>query len=887
MRFAPWTFVVLSDYGRDRLAYQAYDSLFDPEVDLRVLPVSNRYVLRMQACYALIDFIGHRVNRTNRERVNVWSTLAAPSNSDSQHKARRLLAKEIETLLHDPRERARFRGHLKQTLGCDDKVLDQVLWYHPRPVFLGALPTARRRLETNWALNGKERGEPWRQASPLPEFVPQSLFSDLELPEVTIVPPMGRRDRHETLPAMPVHRAIKEFAPGRVSRRYGIRHALSRHWVGPDQIIENPEQTMQVSSFCDFEDLGLTRYWDGQWRSIRTLRPHTYRIVEPPRGVNDTSNAHLSWIAEFSGQGEGVDLVIPQIGPWPTAFREITAFLHANHHQTKIRRTALRSSAEIKRRGEDPLRVNFEFVKDDESVGMGFAMWVDAVRVRLEMPNTLKSGAGDRMSPKWQSVRVAVYQRAAWEGVFLSTVPSPFARQWLAQICMAAVTCEAEISGSNLETASATVLRSSDASIPIADVLEVIFHSRNNFNEEGEEADEVETADRLREELQILLRDEEVLGDLYELCRYLWVDPDESWNHWLESSYRTTMCAAIKDAIQALCPDLETGDLIVDLAPTLSIGGLEFDAKPDWNEIWLSEPSPGGTGVLEEFVKRYSEDPMRFMRLVDSAVQPSEMEFVAEQFAELVQVLGERSDESLSKDVARLRDAESPADSEEALNAVRLHLERLGFTTFHGFMSAITNRLFRPGVRPELDENLARIVSRWSELENNLGIEIDANVVAYLLAREINIEDTIIEASDFLELGDLLQWRYRIIYGLLWPRGLLVRQKRLELYSPFSNFAPVDPLLVREALQLCKGKSLVLSRGKEIPGSEMLCQLGEQGEVTFEALQTDGDLLKQAIKFMVTNPVDTGDVLVYPRLRSIRRASGKIFVEVEVAEAIQ
>ena len=27
----PWTVVVLSDYGRDRLAYQAYDQLFDPE----------------------------------------------------------------------------------------------------------------------------------------------------------------------------------------------------------------------------------------------------------------------------------------------------------------------------------------------------------------------------------------------------------------------------------------------------------------------------------------------------------------------------------------------------------------------------------------------------------------------------------------------------------------------------------------------------------------------------------------------------------------------------------------------------------------------------------------------------------------------------------------
>jgi hypothetical protein len=30
----PWTVVVLSDFGRDRLAYQGYDLLFDPELIL-------------------------------------------------------------------------------------------------------------------------------------------------------------------------------------------------------------------------------------------------------------------------------------------------------------------------------------------------------------------------------------------------------------------------------------------------------------------------------------------------------------------------------------------------------------------------------------------------------------------------------------------------------------------------------------------------------------------------------------------------------------------------------------------------------------------------------------------------------------------------------------
>src|SRR5207237_5729166 len=45
----PWTVVVLSDYGRDRLAYQGYDLLFDPSLEATSLPLQNTYVIRMQA----------------------------------------------------------------------------------------------------------------------------------------------------------------------------------------------------------------------------------------------------------------------------------------------------------------------------------------------------------------------------------------------------------------------------------------------------------------------------------------------------------------------------------------------------------------------------------------------------------------------------------------------------------------------------------------------------------------------------------------------------------------------------------------------------------------------------------------------------------------------
>ena len=52
---------MLSDYGRDRLAYQGYEHLFDPTLRPTPLPIGNRHVQKVQAAAALLDFIATRL----------------------------------------------------------------------------------------------------------------------------------------------------------------------------------------------------------------------------------------------------------------------------------------------------------------------------------------------------------------------------------------------------------------------------------------------------------------------------------------------------------------------------------------------------------------------------------------------------------------------------------------------------------------------------------------------------------------------------------------------------------------------------------------------------------------------------------------------------------
>jgi ATP-dependent helicase Lhr and Lhr-like helicase len=73
----PWTVVVLSDYGRDRNAYQGYDQLFSPRLPPRHLPLGNRAVLRMQGAYALLDWLARRLPASHEPEP--WIDFSQPA----------------------------------------------------------------------------------------------------------------------------------------------------------------------------------------------------------------------------------------------------------------------------------------------------------------------------------------------------------------------------------------------------------------------------------------------------------------------------------------------------------------------------------------------------------------------------------------------------------------------------------------------------------------------------------------------------------------------------------------------------------------------------------------------------------------------------------------
>jgi hypothetical protein len=278
---------------------------------------------------------------------SVWLDLSTSTDSSYQRARQKALAGLIRRILTIPAELDRYTAYLASALRVDEGAIVPLLWDHPRPLLTQVLPTALRRLESNWRA--------WRQAgndfqvsnSPLPEFAPANLFSDLNLPEVNIVLPQPGRATPDEV-AMPIAQALREFAPGRVSRRYGISHAFERHWMCP-ALDQHREQMVPLEPFARLDRLGD---WQisiaGSVRQVPVFRPRVLEVQPPPGTVVDTSNARLRWQSQLVAREPGLVLEPPRASPWTPLVEDVRFYSHEGLSPVEVRRMALGSTAGIR-----------------------------------------------------------------------------------------------------------------------------------------------------------------------------------------------------------------------------------------------------------------------------------------------------------------------------------------------------------------------------------------------------------------------------------------------------------------------------------------------------------------------------------------------------------
>jgi len=393
---------------------------------------------------------------------------------------------------------------------------------------------------------------------------------------------------------------------------------------------------------------------------------------------------------------------------------------------------------------------------------------------------------------------------------------------------------------------------------------------------------ELSSQDRLRSDLDDLITQQAILDDLMILGRVLWEPVSNEWEPWLRSIYQCTLGAGLLGAIGDLCPTINPDDLSIDLdrGPLVNAHFAQHDAS--LMEIWITEKSPGGSGLIEDFMRSYAEDPRRFFSMVRAGMEMGEFELIDHQLTMLLNILvGEGSDTQDA--VRRVRSANQHEQLAKATSELRFALLRDGFSPFHGFLVSMGNRILRPGNGPATDEYLSSAIQRWQEEEERLGLEIDLRVICYWLSQAANIDSVISEAG--IPTGEgRISWRMNAIYGLLWGRGREIRQASLQVRNQFIELPPVERLLVIDSIMDERKRISVESDDWMIITTELL----SQGRlVTLTCAESKRALLGSALHALITNPVETGYLNAYARLQGVRQTNSVLEADIELLEAVQ
>lgn len=878
----PWTLVVLSDYGRDRLAYQGYEYLFDPELRPRHLPFASRYIQRMQATYALLDFLAQELG-PSLKGGSAWSALAGPiSNRESQKlKARQgSLVGVLARLIEDPEGLSYFEDHLKRSLQLSSHDVKPLLWQYPRPILTTVIPTALRRISTNWRLYGQEASDFSIPNNPLPEFVPATLFSDLNLPELKVVLPAAYSGDSPKPELMGIEQGLRTFAPGRVSRRFGVKHSSVRHWIAnADAGLE--QGNIEISDFFDAELAGDWLTWDSHGvAEVPVFRPFEIRPVRPGAEIGDTSNARLTWQTQICSRKLGITLHPPNDSPWQNLLSDICCFRHTEHSAVEVRRFAVGSNADIRVKGGEGYRARFDFVDEGRPVAVGYSLSVDALRVGIKIPDDLwRKLEQDRHLE--HAVRTEQFFSSEATRTSLPQVVNPFMRDWLTSIYFAALTQHALAHGVSLLEANIDVA-SNKSDMALIDVIESFFQS----TKPSDDLDETGPGtDQLREELQSLLNDNEVIAGLRVHAGCLWEPIDDTWESLLRRRFVATVGAAAVEAVCDLCPDIDQDSLVVDTDPGPRIPEDIYAGCAGKSEVWISETSPGGSGAMEEFLAKYNEDPRVFYSLLEAQLQANEYFQTDFQVRRLLDsIAGEVQDEDLKQEVETVRSAQSISSLDQAMSGLRRMLSDNGYVLYHGFISALTTRILRPGSTSDLDGFLLSLAKQWQSEEQRLGVELDGRSIAYSWSRNEQIDQVLINAGIPLpEVDERVAWRFNAIYGLLWRRGREVRRIGLEPYNPFFSLDSAERLLVSTHLPNFRS-SIDVEEPNWIECA--FKELSSSGLVTLRCPLKGRHQLADALRFFAVNPVESDYLSVYAKAVAFRNLEDRVEVDLEVQEVL-
>ena len=372
----------------------------------------------------------------------------------------------------------------------------------------------------------------------------------------------------------------------------------------------------------------------------------------------------------------------------------------------------------------------------------------------------------------------------------------------------------------------------------------------------------------LVDDLSDALSNPVVIAELKVAAEALWRDPDPDWLPWIQERYATTLAAAVIDAIQSSCPEVDASDLRCD---------IDLDGDPGFGIVRISEDQPGGVGVIEALVDRYVEDPRAFWALVTATLGPSDSERID---TNLRHYLAMSDDPSIAGPATRIRTTTDLGDLTDAWRDLRIALFQLGLDGDQSVIAALATRLLRPGSNRQLESLVSQLLKDWDALEASLGVEVELRVFAHVAASNPEMRRQLRTAVG----GQATQagWEIGQIVGLLWPRGNRLRASALQTYSPYVECPPTERLLFEEFI---RPSGVVVDSSEAGWRSAVDTALQVDGSTTIRANGEAG--ASAVIRELLTEPTSVGVLEFHPRVVGVTRSPAGLDLAVELREAQQ
>jgi hypothetical protein len=834
----PYTVVVLSDFGRDRIAYLSYDQLFSPVVKTVNLPIKNRYVLRMQATYALIDWIAKSITAQTNHMGVAWRYLASKEKFEGNRRAALGL---VSRVLEGGYERQNLKFFLMNSLGVDDSEVEALFWQAPRSILLHVLPTLHKQL-MSWNESGL-RDVIGENNKPLREFVPQAMFGDLLVPEVDIEVPASNNLGQPTSEILGISMALREFTPGRFNRRYGKNYGQESHWIpvpfsGGDVKLQLPGTQydgdwLTPATFID----------DGVAVQVSVFRPTGMRLVKT-QGLAGATNASPTWHAQMLGTAStNLELVN---SPWVNSIiKSIDAFCHALGGSLEVRRFMTESNGILvtSRGQKTPFSASFEN-QHNEKCALGFSLDVDGLRVELKEWEPAHS-----LTPQVQPAMLASWFAHLLEISSHLGEYSVWSRNWIRVVALGAMA--KTVHSNSLAAAWDEVMADPDHSLIRESAQDILG--------------DLPTEPQPQVLLDVLdaFKDTNVLTAIHVAISKVHIS-DESFLKFVRRRYLSTVAGAFIEAMLRQIPSMTADDVVVDVDA--------FDGRESEFSFWVSESEAGSSGIIEGFLNIYQTDPQLFWNSFERALDPTDLETLDSRVADCLEL--SLTDVAVGDGFTNVRNSMLLSLDQYKIAITNLFdlLDERKVLVDHPVAVALSNRLLSAGTTPAHDRVRKQLRDDWIAEELRLGIEIDMRSIAAKWART-NAYDGLIGGSSIQSCT-----RHGFLESLLWPKGGLVRELELELPNMFSYPVRPDRMLV----PMPQNSALHYSVDRTVIDAKLV----EDGEVIIWAAIDERVQLSVLMKELSVTPIDVGYLNVHPRLTSFMNRGNRFECRLELVEVI-